>query len=70
MKRLGRTLGVHADDINADEQVNEIREQRAQAQAAQQAAEMATMAAEAAGKGSKAPEAGSPTEVAMEAVGV
>ncbi len=66
--RMGRTLGVNAEDMASEEQRTEKREARALK--ARQELELATIQAggQAYGQTTGAPEGGSPAEAAMEAV--
>jgi len=58
-RRLGRTLGVHADDMNTPEQRAEIRRQRLEEYQKKQMAELAQMAAQGYSQTTGAPEPGS-----------
>ena len=68
-KRLGRSLGVRAEDMNDDDVRAEIRRQRLEQQQAQQALEAAQVAGQAYGQTTGAPEEGSAAGALMEAVG-
>jgi len=62
---LGRSLGVNAEHIREEDDVESIREERARQMAEQQALQAAQVAGEAYGKTTKSPEEGSPAEMVM-----
>jgi len=62
---LGRSLGVNAEHIREEDDVEFIREERARRMAEQQALQAAQVAGEAYGKTTKSPEEGSPAGMLM-----
>lgn len=66
-RRMGRSMGVHLDDIATEEEIAAKRQARQEALEAQQEREMAQAAVASYGPTGKAPEEGSPAGKLMEA---